>query len=991
MTAIDRTAYPRPGERLTLEELSSRYGLVGADHTFIRAKARGDTGRLMLATLLKTRQDLGGFPALSNIHAETIAHLAFQLALVPAPGLLDEPQRQATLHHHRAVVRAYLGVAPYGEAGESLVVTTVTHAAETMSDPADLINRAIEALGKAAIDLPAFSTLDRLANHVRAQVHAQMFDTVAVRLTVDHEAMLNALLMVPEDSVTTGFNRLKQTPGPARPKNIRLWTDRLNWLKGLIGLDSALEGITHTKVRQFAAEASALEVRDLLDISKAGKRYTLLLSLIRQARARCRDELIEMLVRRVRRTQAMAKEKLKALHDRHREMEETLIAIFGRVLDTAKIGETDEVAGSRIRVILAEQGGIDALSERCETVGAWHHNNDLPLLWGVHANSRGLMFQLLELMEIRSATQEQSLLEALALVVANRQSHRDELVGELKLGFASARWHNFVIKRRDSKGAFDRRALEVCVFIHLADALQTGDVYVVGAECFDDYRKQLLPWTECQKRLTEYCRALGLPETGQAFAAQLKQRLAASAIEVDAGFPKNSELTFDTGGFPHLKKQHARAQPAGLAAFEQEIAERMKERHLLDIIRDGAFWTRFTRHFGPPSGANPKLSNALQRYLFTVFGYGCNLGPSQTARHAPDLVTAETLRQINAQHIDTAGLEAATTDVVDQYARFTLPKVWGQGHAAIADGTHAKLRENNLLGSQHIRYGAYGGIAYHHIADSYIALFTSFIPCGVWEAVHILDGLIRNRSKIQPDTLHADTQGQSEPVFGLASMIGIKLMPRMRNWDDVNFYRPDKSARYQHIDALFSHEIDWDLIATHWQDMMQVVLSIQAGLVLPSMLLRKLGSHNRKNRLCLAFREVGRVERTLFLLRYISDPEIRRTIHAETTKIESFNDFLDWITFGGPVIKSGDPVEEEKQLKYATLIANTIMLSNVADLTEVLSAMAADGHLVTPALAACLSPYLRKQIRRFGRFSLDMADQPDPLNPVPLPFNWPLE
>jgi TnpA family transposase len=84
-----------------------------------------------------------------------------------------------------------------------------------------------------------------------------------------------------------------------------------------------------------------------------------------------------------------------------------------------------------------------------------------------------------------------------------------------------------------------------------------------------------------------------------------------------------------------------------------------------------------------------------------------------------------------------------------------LPKLWGAGRVAIADGTHVPLRENNLIGAQHIRYGGYGGIAYHHISDSYIALFTSFIPCGVWEAIHILDGLIRNRSTIQPDTLHA--------------------------------------------------------------------------------------------------------------------------------------------------------------------------------------------------------------------------------------------
>ena len=253
-------------------------------------------------------------------------------------------------------------------------------------------------------------------------------------------------------------------------------------------------------------------------------------------------------------------------------------------------------------------------------------------------------------------------------------------------------------------------------------------------------------------------------------------------------------------------------------------------------------------------------------------------------------------------------------DVINQYVRFPLPRHWGTGRTAIADGTHVKLRENNLMGSRHIRYGGYGGIAYHHIADTYIALFTSFISCGVWEAVHILDALMKNRSKIQPDTLHADTQGQSEPVFGLCRLLGIKLMPRMRGISDAVFYRPSKSTRYRHIDALFGDEIDWDLIATHARDMIQVVLSIQAGRVMPSMLLRKLGTYSRKSLLYRAFRELGRVERTLFLLRFISNTEVRRVIRAETTKIEAYNDFLDWVCFGGPVVKSGDPVEQEKQL-----------------------------------------------------------------------------
>ena len=62
------------------------------------------------------------------------------------------------------------------------------------------------------------------------------------------------------------------------------------------------------------------------------------------------------------------------------------------------------------------------------------------------------------------------------------------------------------------------------------------------------------------------------------------------------------------------------------------------------------------------------------------------------------------------------------------------------------------------------------------------------------------------------------------------------------------------------------------------------------------------------------------------------------------------------------------------------------MLSNVADMTKVLSNMAADGHPVTPALVACTNPYIRRHILRFGQYALDMSALPPPLDPQPLPF-----
>jgi TnpA family transposase len=80
---------------------------------------------------------------------------------------------------------------------------------------------------------------------------------------------------------------------------------------------------------------------------------------------------------------------------------------------------------------------------------------------------------------------------------------------------------------------------------------------------------------------------------------------------------------------------------------------------------------------------------------------------------------------------------------------------------------------------------------------------------------------------------------------------------------------------------------------------LRVAISVKLGRVAPSTLLRRLGTYSRKNRLYFAFRELGRVVRTSFLLRYLSDPELRRMIHTATHTSEAFNKFAPWVLCGG--------------------------------------------------------------------------------------------
>jgi len=262
-----------------------------------------------------------------------------------------------------------------------------------------------------------------------------------------------------------------------------------------------------------------------------------------------------------------------------------------------------------------------------------------------------------------------------------------------------------------------------------------------------------------------------------------------------------------------------------------------------------------------------------------------------------------------------------------------------------------------------------------------VALFSHFIPCGTWEAVYIIDGLLKNQSDIQPERIHADTQGQSTPVFALSYLLGIQLMPRIRNWQDLIFYRPSKSAVYQHIDSLFKDCIDWSRIANHWYDLLRVVLSIQTGKVASSILLRKLGNYSRKNRLYQAFQELGRVVRTVFLLRYISDMQLRQQITAVTNKVEAYHGFAKWFFFGGEgVIANNDPEEQEKIIKYNDLIANAVVFHNAVDLTEVLRQIQGEGYLVMRNDVAALSPYLTSHIKRFGDYLIDLDAVPQALD-----------
>lgn len=195
MASIDRTAYPRFTAQLSDRELDRDYSLSDPEQLFVRRQARGDTGRLSLALLLETRQRLGYFALLAEIPERVRTHLAQALGLAPATPVVDEIEPPATVHRYRTALREWLGSRPFSHGGRAIVTATVHRAAQTMSDPADLISASVEALVKHQVEVPAFATLDRLIGSLRQAIHEGLYSGIDAALDDDQRRLLDSLLV----------------------------------------------------------------------------------------------------------------------------------------------------------------------------------------------------------------------------------------------------------------------------------------------------------------------------------------------------------------------------------------------------------------------------------------------------------------------------------------------------------------------------------------------------------------------------------------------------------------------------------------------------------------------------------------------------------------------------------------------------------------------------------------------------------------------------
>lgn len=974
MTLINRTIYPQYDKPISKLHLEEYFTPTREEVKLAYSCVRGKSNVCAFLVNLKILQNFNYFITPKNIPPKIINHIKSKIGIDKG---IDITFSERSVSRQKSEIRSYLNKVYDMEVIRDLTDASVAEYEPIMENSADVFNAVLEKLIKSNCELPAFSAIDRWIKSKQTKINDSLFKYVSDSLSEKDKQILDGLLEFSDDSFTK-FNYIKELPKSPSLSHIKAVMDNYVHLKNInIGQD-LISAIHPSKVNDFASQASVLDASEMKDFSQ-NKRYTLMICFIHKSLIKTGDDLITMFIKRLGKIHNAGKYRLEKLLEKQRSKTENAINVFHSLLATSQ-GWSELEFASNFKSMIKQNGGYSSLLSDCEEISAFHNNNYYPLLTKSLRSHRSTLFEIVKLVRIKPGNKDDSLIKAIEYLLSCENRKSDFIDARVDLSFASEKWRKFVITKDDNVEVFIRKHFEICIFSYIASDLKTGDLCAELSDEYADYRKQLLPWDDCKSMLYDYCSEMDLPNNPKEFVEHLKSRLEQRSREVDESYPANSEVFIYGNGEVVLKKTSSTRNVSKIKEFKKLFESKMPERNIMEILCSIEHLSNYTKHFGPLSGSEAKISDAQSRYVLLTFGYGSNLGPTQTSKHVKGSITAREIQFTNQRHITAEKLDRAIGDIVNDFNRLSLPTLWGDVNTASADGTKLDLYSENLLSEYHIRYGGYGGIAYHHVSDRYIALFSHFIPCGVWEAVYIIDGLLKNKSDIQPDTIHADTQGQSATVFALTHLLGIKLMPRIRNWKDLKFYRSDKESSYKHIDSLFKDTVNWDIIETHFEDLFQVILSIKSGKILPSTLLRKLNNYSRKNRLFQAFRELGLVVRTMYLFDFISDIELREKITESTNKTESYNAFSKWFFFGGEgIVRENSLDAQTKVIKYNELLANAVILQNTIDMGSTIKRLKDEGIEVSRQDIKNLSPYLTSHIKRFGEYIIDLDRKSDPI------------
>ncbi|HEM8410635.1 TPA: Tn3 family transposase, partial [Enterococcus faecium] len=924
-----------PEQRQAFMQIPEDEWILGTYFTFSKRdleivnKRRREENRLGFAVQLAVLRYPGWpYTHIKSIPDSVIQYISKQIGV--SPSSLDHyPQRENTLWDHLKEIRSEYDFVTFTLSEYRMTFKYLHQLALENGDAIHLLHECIDFLRKNKIILPAITTLERMVWEARAMAEKKLFNTVSKSLTNEQKEKLEGIITSqhPSESNKTILGWLKEPPGHPSPETFLKIIERLEYIRGMDLETVQISHLHRNRLLQLSRLGSRYEPYAFRDFQE-NKRYSILTIYLLQLTQELTDKAFEIHDRQILSLLSKGRKAQEEIQKQNgKKLNEKVIHFtnIGQALIKAREEKLDVF---KVLESVIEWNTFVSSVEEAQELARPADYDYLDLLQKRFYSLRKYTPTLLRVLEFHSTKANEPLLQAVEIIRGMNESGKRKVPDDSPVDFISKRWKRHLYE--DDGTTINRHYYEMAVLTELREHVRAGDVSIVGSRQYRDFEEYLFSedtWNQ-SKGNTRLSVSLSfedyITERTSSFNERLKW-LAANSNKLDGVSLEKGKLSL-----ARLEKD----VPEEAKKFSASLYQMLPRIKLTDLLMDVAHITGFHEQFTHASNNRKPDKEETIIIMAALLGMGMNIGLSKMAEATSGL-TYKQLANVSQWRMYEDAMNKAQAILVNFHHKLQLPFYWGDGTTSSSDGMRMQLGVSSLHADANPHYGTgKGATIYRFTSDQFSSYYTKIIHTNSRDAIHVLDGLLHHETDLNIEEHYTDTAGYTDQIFGLTHLLGFKFAPRIRDLSDSKLFTIDKASEYPKLEAILRGQINTKVIKENYEDVLRLAHSIREGTVSASLIMGKLGSYSRQNSLATALREMGRIEKTIFILNYISDESLRRKIQRGLNKGEAMNGLARAIFFG----KQGELRERtiQHQLQRASalnIIINAISIWNTLHLT----------------------------------------------------------
>ena len=936
------------------------------------AQRRRPHNRLGFAYQIAFVRVLGRFPSQAplEIDGEILRFTALQLRL--SPDMIHAyAERRQTVSEHQLRIRDYLHLRPFDATAAGQLDQFLEGEALRLDRSAALLARGCAWLREQRILAPADYVLRRAVSPARQKARAAMVSRMMACLSESMRESLDALVAVSEDESFSALNRIKTTSPRATAAGMSELLARLELIEDTGVLEIDIDWINGNYQRYLFHSVRTASADRLREEMTAPRRYLALVCFLHQAWRDTLDQAVDMYGKLLERDQKQVRfrleEKLKA--QRH-----TVDRVVQRYQDLGAVLLDPDVDDGSLRQKLLAAVPESNLREDQVALANWTRGDPKARFRETaqrHAVLNRFAEPFLNRMNFLDEKHQGSspTLEALRLYRAGRTAKRRTLPADTPLDFAPKALETLIRQN----GQVDRRRWESALFLKVRDELRAGNLAIEGAKNFGRFEAFFLPTAEWGQVREDFWERTGFAADPERAVGQLKDRLTQAFDGFLEGVSDNRQVTFDEEGWRLKSDQAEQLEPGrtqDLAAMRRWLAARTRSIRLADLLIEVENDLAFSNHFHYP-GERRMDAQETCALLAAIIAHGCNLGLFTMEKVAPD-IPYEQLKRISDWRLVEDNQRAALAAVVDGISSLDAASHWGEGRTSASDGQRFAMPHKVLQQTYSTRFNDFALEFYSFVADNYAPFYSRPIECTDRDAPFVLDGVLYHESDLDLEEHYTDTHGYTEINFAAFAMIGMRFCPRIRNLHHQRIYCADPKRDHGPLEKVLQRgrrAVNFSLIAEQWERIGQFYAAFPAGHTTASAALQRLNRFQASNRFYAANRELGRVFKTEFVLRYMAEPQLRAKVRRGILKVERLHALARAVYYGNRGrITAREVYDQINACSCLTLILACIIYWQAREISR----LAADPDFpFDPGLIQYVSPIEWHNIVLYGEIRLD--------------------